>query len=496
MKGGARAGLLLILLCCSPLPVLAAAVDRLLVAFEPGVVPAEVIRELPPISGVALAPGPRLGRAFILRLSPPLDMGAARRLAARLAGAPGVRYAEVPPRFKPHFVPSDPRYGSQWNLWDSYGIRAPEAWDIERGEPDLVIAALDTGILAHEDLDAGRVLPGYDFISDPASAGDGDGRDPDPSDPGDGRLEGDCPGEAPSNSSWHGLQIAGVLLATVDNGLGIAGINHRSRLLPVRVLGKCGGDFVDVAFAMLWAAGLEVTGVPDNPNPARVLNLSFGGPGACTPAVQDIVDQVLATGAVIVAAAGNGNGADVADSVPAGCTGVITVAATTRSGSLASYSNKGRGVALSAPAGGNGEGVLSLSNRGVLLPDADSYAAYNGTSLAAAQVSAAVSLLLSYSPGLSADQVLGLLQTTARPFPEGGGCDQGACGAGILDVAAALQEAPVIAAAASAAPEPASGGGGGGCVMTGQTGDLSWGMSIFWPFLLRRKCIGRHGAGR
>ncbi|HEB98704.1 MAG TPA: peptidase S8, partial [Thiotrichales bacterium] len=376
MKGSLRSVLLLVLLCCSPLPVLAAAVDRLLVAFESGVAPADVIREFTPPPGVAVTLGPGPGRAFVLQLSPPLDAGAARQLAARLAEVAGVRYAEVPPRFQPHFVPSDARYGSQWNLWDSYGIRAPEAWDIERGDPDLVIAALDTGILAHEDLDASRVLPGFDFISDPVSAGDGDGRDPDPTDPGDGRLEGDCPGEAPSNSSWHGLHIVGVLLATADNALGIAGINHRSRLLPVRVLGKCGGDFVDVAFAMLWAAGLEVTGVPDNPNPARVLNLSFGGPGACTPAVQDIVDQVLATGAVIVAAAGNENGADVADSVPAGCAGVITVAATTRSGGLAPYSNKGPGVALSAPAGGSGEGVLSLSNTGALLPDADGYAAY------------------------------------------------------------------------------------------------------------------------
>jgi len=106
----------------------------------------------------------------------------------------------------------------------------------------------------------------------------------------------------------HGLHLAGVIGATADNGIGVAGINHVSRLLPVRVLGKCGGDFSDIIKAILWSAGLPVSSVPTNPAPAQVINLSFTAAFTCTPAMQDAIDRATAAGAIVVAAAGNSDG--------------------------------------------------------------------------------------------------------------------------------------------------------------------------------------------
>lgn len=393
------------------------------------------------------------------------------RAIERLRGQPGVVYVEADRRVRPHLVPNDPAYlTQQWNLWDTYGIRAPEAWDQERGDAGLVIALLDTGILRHADLDAARVLQGRDFISDEAYSNDGDGWDTDPSDPGDYVAANECgTGEPAEPSSWHGLHLAGVVLAATDNGVGIAGINHASRLLPVRVLGKCGGSFSDIIPAILWSAGLPVAGIEINPTPAKVINMSFGALGACTAAVQDAIDQAVAAGAVVVVAAGNNYGTDVANVVPAGCNNVITVAATDRGGAVPAYSNIGARVLLSAPGGGGAFGIYSLSNTGttgpVPSPAGDDYTNIIGTSLATAQVSAAVSLMLSARPALGLADIRTLLQQSAQPYPAGG-CLSGLCGAGILDAAEAVR----LAGTAATTDTPvvtSSGGGGGGCTLRG-----------------------------
>lgn len=391
------------------------------------------------------------------------------RAIERLRGQPGVVYVEADRRVRPHLVPNDPAYlpqqwnpGGQWNLWDTYGIRAPEAWDQERGDAGLVIAVLDTGILRHADLDPLRVLQGRDFITDTRYSNDGDGWDLDPGDPGDYVAADECGvGEPKEDSSWHGLHLAGVMLAATDNGVGIAGINHASRLLPVRVLGKCGGSFSDIIPAILWSAGLPVAGIEINPTPAKVINMSFGALGACTAAVQDAIDQAVAAGAVVVVAAGNNYGTDVANVVPAGCNNVITVAATDRGGAVPAYSNIGARVLLSAPGGGGAFGIYSLSNTGTTgpmpSPAGDDYTNIIGTSLATAQVSAAVSLMLSARPALGLADIRTLLQQSAQPYPAGG-CLSGLCGAGILDAAEAVRLAGVVTS---------SGGGGGGCALRG-----------------------------
>ena len=315
----------------------------------------------------------------------------------------------------------------------------PAAWDLERGVPEIVIAQLDTGILAHEDLDPARWVPGYDFISDRDMANDGNGRDADPADPGDWVAAGECgSGEPAEASSWHGTQVAGIIAATTDNGTGIAGVNHGSRLLMARVLGKCGGYTSDIVDAMRWAAGLRIPGVPDNARPARVINLSLGGDGPCSRLEQDAIDEVNARGAVVVVAAGNGSG-DVADQNPANCQGVIAVAATTRSGARAAYTNTGSGVDLSAPGGDAADGVLVLSNTGSTVAAADDYLPVAGTSFSTAQVSGIAGLMLSINGDLNPQQVHDLLVQSARPFPDAS-CNSLLCGAGIVDAAAAVQQ--------------------------------------------------------
>jgi len=377
-------------------------------------------------------------RVFALPARVPETVAAA--MAARLVADPAVAYAIPDRMMKPLFVPNDPLYAQQWNLFeDAGGVRLPDAWDQERGAPAVVIGLLDTGILAHADLDPARWAPGYDFISDRNLANDGDGRDADSADPGDWVAAGECgSGEPAESSSWHGTQVAGVIGAATDNGAGIAGVNHGSRLLMARVLGKCGGFTSDIVDALRWAAGLQVPGVPDNANPVRVINLSLGGDGPCTRLEQDAIDEVNARGVVVVTAAGNAGG-DAAGQNPANCQGVVTVAATTRSGARAAYTNTGSGVDLSAPGGDAGEGLPVLSNTGGAVAAADDYQPVAGTSFATAQVSGIAGLMLSVNGELNPRQVRDILVQSARAFPDAS-CDPLLCGAGIVDASAAVRQ--------------------------------------------------------
>lgn len=425
----------------------------------------------------------------VMRLVVPASAQQAAELAHRLESSSEVMYAEPDVWVKPAFTPSDPlaELAKQWFHFETFGIRAYEAWDLQRGAAGVVIALLDTGIRTHEDLDPSRVLPGYDFISVASISNDGDGRDADPSDPGDAVAVNECGAGEPSEpSSWHGLHMAGTLTATADNSVGGAGLNHVSRLLPVRVLGKCGGNFSDILDAILWSAGLPVSGVPANPTPAKVINMSFAGLGVCNAAVQDAIDRAVAAGSILVAAAGNENGTDIANVLPAGCNNVIAVAATDRSGAVASYSNIGSRVLLSAPGGGGGftNGIYSTFNTGTTASGADSYTYFTGTSAAAAQVSAAVSLMLSTKSGLTLGDVRQILSQTAQPYT--GGCPAGNCGAGRLDMFAALQLAqtttPSNPPAAAQTGGGGGGGGGGGCVL--QSGVIPRVDGAWWLVLL------------
>ncbi|MGZ9075129.1 MAG: S8 family serine peptidase, partial [Burkholderiaceae bacterium] len=346
----------------------------------------------------------------------------------------------------------------------------------------------------------GRFLAGYDFISENIGAGtlpanfvanDGDGRDGNPSDPGDWvttQEEADyaalCddgqPG--PQNSSWHGSHMSGVAAANTNNSMGIAGVAWNVRILPVRALGKCGGSLSDIAEAIRWAAGLPVPNVPANTTPAQVVNLSLGGGASCPANLQSAVDAAIAAGAVVVAATGN-DGA-IGPSAPANCNGVIAVTAHTINGENADYANIGAAMGagpqptISSPGGGSptslGAGgptddpnwfgfyIWSTVLFGNTTPSSGdsqnpprvgpAYAGFTGTSAATPQVAAVAALIKSMIPSASPATIRNFIVTTMRPHPTGGACTiappggfMGQCGPGLLDANAAVRAAALVA---------------------------------------------------
>lgn len=306
--------------------------------------------------------------------------------------------------------PNDPRYVDQWHYktrgTSSHespgGINLPKAWVSVTGAHDVVVAVIDTGIVFdHEDIvDSPNLLPGFDMIESSSAANDGDGRDPDPTDAGDGVEFGECGfPHLPRPDSWHGTHVAGTVGAVKsDNGLGVAGVNWSTKVMPIRVLGKCGGSTVDINDAIRWAAGLNVPGgVPQNENKADVINLSLGGAQACTesPSTQRAINDAVAAGVTVVVAAGN-DAQDAANFNPASCDNVITVAASDARGHLAQrYSNFGDVIEIMAPGGDvqrddNGDGVPD----GVLSTTKSGYDLYNGTSMAAPHAAGVAALLI------------------------------------------------------------------------------------------------------
>ena len=454
------------------------------------------------------------------------------QLAERLTKDGEVEYAVPDERKRRMAIPNDSLYFSgpvstgpatgQWYLRPNAGavkssIDVQAAWDITIGSPTIVVADLDSGIrFDHTDLqrvaNGGNILPGYDMVSNLGTANDGDGRDADPSDPGDwvtaaeANLVGgefykctsqDSTGRyRAEDSSWHGTQTAGLIAASTNNGIGMASVGRTVRLLPVRVLGKCGGFDSDIIAGMRWAAGLVVAGVPTNPTPARVINMSLGGGGACSAAYQAAMAEISAVKVVVVASAGNSAGHAV--SSPANCPGVVAVAALRHVGTKVGFSDLGPEIALSAP-GGNCVNVaantpclypiLTTSNSGTTQPFAgssvytDSFGFSLGTSFSAPLVSGTVALMLSARPSLNPAEVLTLLKGTARAFPTAGGdngdgtavkqctapqydaankpidqtqcyCTTTTCGAGMLDAGAAVTlSAQAVLARIEVSPE-------------------------------------------
>lgn len=335
--------------------------------------------------------------------------------------------------------PSDPLYGRQWNL---QSIQVPGAWaQLPLGRswgPPVTVAVLDTGYVDSPEL-SGRVVNGYDFVSDPARSGDGDGRDQDAS--------------ATGQYAYHGEVVAN-LIAAAHDGRGMAGLNPQARILHVRVAGNDGLiEVQDLVDGLKWAAGIAVPGVPANPNPARLLNLSlyadFIPLTRCDPRVQAAVDAVTARGTLVIAGAAN-DGADAAGYSPAGCRNVLTVTSVTQGGQRPAYANWGRTVALGAPGGEQGNGIPASSVSGM-----NGERSPDGTSFAAPHATGVASLLLTVRPRLTPAQVRDLLTRTVTPFV--GGCDPDpvrTCGAGLLNASGALQAA-LASAAGAVGPGPA-----------------------------------------
>lgn len=351
---------------------------------------------------------------------------------------PNVEYAE-PDRIMHAMAaaPNDSRWADMWALQtSSVGINLLQAWDNSTGA-GVNVAVIDTGYRPHADL-AANVVGGYDMIADTAVANDGNGRDSDAKDPGDYTAANECAqGEPSSSSSWHGTHVAGTIAAVTNNGTGVAGIAPNAKIVPMRVLGKCGGYTSDIADAMIWASGGTVSGLPANPNPARVLNLSLGGGGACDTTSQNAINSARSRGAVVIVAAGNEN-QNVSNSSPANCSGVVAVAAYGKTGARAYYSNYGTLVDIAAPGGdqssGNANGILSTLNSGSTTPGSDSYAYFQGTSMATPHVAGVAALMIAAKPSLTPDQVESLLKSSARPFV----ATCSGCGTGMLDANAAV----------------------------------------------------------
>ena len=363
-------------------------------------------------------------------------------IVERLQADPAVEYAE-PDDFMQIQQVNDPQFGQQWHYtMPGTGMNAVGGWSNATGT-GVVVAVIDTGYRPHADFAGNLLLPGFDFISNATVANDGGGRDADARDPGDWIASSDtwCP-LSPRDSSWHGTHVAGTVAAVTNNSLGVAGVARSAKVVPVRVLGKCGGNLSDIADGMRWAAGLPVPNAPTNTNPAQVLNLSLGGGGVCGPTYQNAINDIVAAGSTVVVAAGNSN-ANASGFRPANCNGVVTVAATNQVGARSYYSNFGGVVEIAAPGGEthqvNSRGVLSTLNTGTTTPSTDSYRFYQGTSMAAPHVAGVAALLYQVSPGITPAQVSTILQDTAQSFPtlSSNQCDTANCGAGIVDAGAA-----------------------------------------------------------
>jgi serine protease len=445
----------------------------------------------------------------VATLDQPVTPAEAQALVQRLQVDPAVIDAMVDQRAKPHAVPNDPYYtgGQQWHLQPSSvipgGLNVNSAWDRSTGA-GVVIAVLDGGYVPHADLVGNLLLPSFDFVSsdfDPANppspapyggdafwtSNDGDGRDAYAEDPGDWVTAPDVTAgfcDLAEDSTWHGSHVAGLAAAVGNNNRSGLGVAFGAKILPVRVLGRCGGYVSDILAGARWAAGLTVIGVPSNIHPARILNLSLGVPPdpaapGCNSVIQDVVNEIKARNVSIVASSGNDSLTQI--SVPANCQGVFAVTAHTREGDSASYANVGVGVRVSAAGGGlntsplpelpgSPRAIVSTGNAGTTVPTSDADLLLEGTSMAAPQVAGVLALLAAARPDLPMATLESFVTSSARPFPAGGYCATnpdalaaGFCGSGLLDADAAM---------AAALGYSASSGGGGCTSEPGGQADL------------------------
>lgn len=469
-------------------------------------------------AGVTVARVGSAGSALRVDLPSNSDAADTERITRRLRLHPDV--ADVVPneRLRRAAVqPTDPLFTQQWHLQtpSAYGgaINTTSGWARTTGiSAPVTVAVVDTGVrFDHPDL-SGKLLAGYDFVSEVDYANDGNGRDADASDPGDWVTASEAStalfqGCDAEDSSWHGTAIAGVIAAAANNAQGGAGVHWGAQILPVRVASKCGAVLSDLLDGVRWAAGLPVAGVPANTNPAKIINLSWGGSGACNAAYQSAIDDIAAVGALLVVAAGN-DGSPVTR--PADCRGVLAVTAVRGDGAKAGYGSYGPAVGLAAPGGsgvsGLDGGLLTTVDSGRRGPSSPTYASATGTSFAAPLAAGVAGLMLSIDPSLSGSALKSLLTTAARPHTTHANlpacnaqaaslgvcnCNTQTCGAGLLDADLALAAAqaqlpttPVatVPVATAPAPTPTTDQGGGGGSM-----GWAWGAALWlWLWAVRR----------
>lgn len=305
-------------------------------------------------------------------------------------------------------------------MWHLGQANVPQAWDITTGSASTIVAVIDTGIRAsHPDFDPNRFVPGYDMISSVASAGDGDGRDPNPNDVGDRT--------ALQPSSFHGTHVAGTIGARTDNTAGIAGIDWNCKLMILRALGIGGsGALDDIANSILFAARLA-NGSGQLPSQrADVVNMSLGGPGSSS-VLTNACNAAHTAGCLLVAAAGNDNTATAG--TPASIPVVVSVGSVDLLRGRAPYSNFSSTIDIWAPGGNsavdrNGDsypdGVLSTmaNDQGGFL-----YSFLQGTSMACPHVAGIAALVKAANPAYTNEQIRNALLATTQAgvsLPNGG----------------------------------------------------------------------------
>jgi serine protease len=454
------------------------------------------------------------GQTDVLRLDHAMAPASMGEVLSQLRADPGVEYAEADGwRYitatldsapnDPHFVAGSDANGSwlgQWYLSPSSSttpsaIGATTAWETTTGSASIIVAIVDTGVIAdHPDLQS-KLLPGYDFVScdqgntADSSTGlstatcsqsgsaatyfisnDGEGWHSGAADPGDWISTADaamtlfqnagC--STTADSSWHGTRVAGIIGAATNNGIGVAGIAPATMLLPVRAIGVCTGRVSDIAAAITWAYGGSVSGVPANPNPANIINLSLGAAQPCSATEQQAVSAAIAANVLVVAAAGNAGGPVNA---PANCSGVLSVAGVREAGTKVGYSSLSStdaAVTIAAPAGNcvntavnsNNQptgpcefSIETTSDAGTTTPSATpgfyTYAFLNfsyldgngnienegsvGTSFSSPMAAGVAALMLAASPGLSPTQIISRMTSSALAFPKSSSTTKTAC---------------------------------------------------------------------
>jgi serine protease len=428
-----------------------------------GLIPDGVLRQVSTLLGRDVVGQTPLGDSRVaLRFDRRLPASTVRLLGTLLNALPAVSLVSPDLVVTEDSVPNDTYFQQQTNLWSptpvgsdaegepaapDYSIDAPTMWEATQGQKSVVVAVVDGGIVAHPDL-AKQTVAGYDMIADSRNAEDGNGRDSNPADPGNGSNGTYC---AAHDSTWHGTHVAGIVAAVRNNGIGISGVAPGVAVQPVRVAGQCGAAMSDVIAGIRWASGGVVPGVPRNATPADVINLSLSSGVAdytCPAAYQEVIDEARSRGAVVVASAGN-QGKVVLSRTPANCKGVLSVGAIdVTDGSPTSYTNAGYTIGMMAPGGevGDGQGIWSTVDAGTSGPTRSTYRQLAGTSMAAPAVSAAAALVRSLG-SFTNDEVVQVLKTSAIKPPDLGGyytcisrdpttgAERTVCGAGILNLA-------------------------------------------------------------